>query len=137
MSIILSDFRKKGVKSLSQYYINSINKFISSYYNENQLVSFFDLFKFILENDEYYKLSNSNFDISVFATESDEEEKDNFKWIVVQTQSKINREINTYYFKKDNYGNKGFFLDILMTTIENEVPIEDFCFLLEEIFFKL
>lgn len=137
MSIILSDFRKKGVKSLSQYYINSINKFISSYYNENQLVSFFDLFRFILENDEYYKLSNSNFDISVFATESDEEEKDNFKWIVVQTQSKINREINTYYFKKDNYGNKGFFLDILMTTIENEVPIEDFCFLLEEIFFKL
>ena len=137
MSIILSDFRKKGVKSLSQYYINSINKFIYSYYNENQLVSFFDLFKFILENDEYYKLSNSNFDISVFATESDEEEKDNFKWIVVQTQSKINRAINTYYFKKDNYGNKGFFLDILMTTIENEVPIEDFCFLLEEIFFKL
>lgn len=93
------------MKSLSQYYINSINKFISSYYNENQLVSFFDLFKFILENDEYYKLSNSNFDISVFATESDEEEKDNFKWIVVQTQSKINREINTYYFKKDDYGN--------------------------------
>lgn len=137
MSIILSDFRKKGVKSLSQYYINSINKFISSYYNENQLVSFFDLFKFILENDEYYKLSNSNFDISVFATESDEEEKDNFKWIVVQTQSKINREINTYYFKKDDYGNKGFFLDILTTTIEKEEPIEDFCFLLEEIFFKL
>lgn len=137
MSIILSDFRKKGVKSLSQYYINSINKFISSYYNENQLVSFFDLFKFILENDEYYKLSNSNFDISVFATESDEEEKDNFKWIVVQTQSKINREINTYYFKKDDYGNKGFFLDILTTTIEKEYPIEDFCFLLEEIFFKL
>lgn len=137
MSIILSDFRKKGVKSLSQYYINSINKFISSYYNENQLVSFFDLFKFILENDEYYKLSNSNFDISVFATESDEEEKDNFKWIVVQTQSKINREINTYYFKKDDYGNKGFFLDILTTTIEKEEPIEDFCFFLEEIFFKL
>lgn len=137
MSIILSEFRKKGVKSLSQYYVNSINKFISSYYNESQLVSFFDLFRFILDNDEYYKLSNSNFDISVFATESDEEEKDNFKWIVVQTQSKINREINTYYFKKDNYGNKGFFLDILMTTIENEVPIEDFCFLLEEIFFKL
>lgn len=137
MSIILSDFRKKGVKSLSQYYINSINKFISSYYNENQLVSFFDLFKFILENDEYYKLSNSNFDISVFATESEEEEKDNFKWIVVQTQSKINREINTYYFKKDDYGNKGFFLDILTTTIEKEEPIEDFCFLLEEIFFKL
>lgn len=137
MSIILSEFRKKGVKSLSQYYVNSINKFISSYYNENQLVSFFDLFKFILENDEYYKLSNSNFDISVFATESDEEEKDNFKWIVVQTQSKINREINTYYFKKDDYGNKGFFLDILTTTIEKEEPIEDFCFLLEEIFFKL
>lgn len=125
------------MKSLSQYYINSINKFISSYYNENQLVSFFDLFKFILENDEYYKLSNSNFDISVFATESDEEEKDNFKWIVVQTQSKINREIKTYYFKKDDYGNKGFFLDILTTTIEKEEPIEDFCFLLEEIFFKL
>ena len=125
------------MKSLSQYYINSINKFISSYYNENQLVSFFDLFKFILENDEYYKLSNSNFDISVFATESDEEEKDNFKWIVVQTQSKINREINTYYFKKDDYGNKGFFLDILTTTIEKEEPIEDFCFLLEEIFFQL
>lgn len=125
------------MKSLSQYYINSINKFISSYYNENQLVSSFDLFKFILENDEYYKLSNSNFDISVFATESDEEEKDNFKWIVVQTQSKINREINTYYFKKDDYGNKGFFLDILTTTIEKEEPIEDFCFLLEEIFFKL
>lgn len=125
------------MKSLSQYYINSINKFISSYYNENQLVSFFDLFKFILENDAYYKLSNSNFDISVFATESDEEEKDNFKWIVVQTQSKINREINTYYFKKDDYGNKGFFLDILTTTIEKEEPIEDFCFLLEEIFFKL
>ncbi len=137
MGIILSEFRKKGVKSLPQYYINSINKFISSYYNESQLVSFFDLFKFILDNDEYYKLSNSNFEISVFATESDEEEKDNFKWIVIQTQSKINRAINTYHFKKDDYGNKGFFLDILATTIEKEESIEDFCFLLEEIFFKL
>lgn len=79
MGIILSEFRKKGVKSLPQYYINSINKFISSYYNESQRVSFFDLFKFILENDEYYNLSNSDLNISVFATESDTEEKDNFK----------------------------------------------------------
>lgn len=120
MGIILSEFRKKGVKSLPQYYINSINKFISSYYNESQRVSFFDLFKFILENDEYYNLSNSDLNISVFATESDTEEKDNFKWIVIQTESKINRAINTYHFKKDDYGNNGFFLDILATTIEKE-----------------
>lgn len=137
MDIILSEFRKKGEKSLPQYYINSINKFISSYYNESQRVSFFDLFKFILENDEYYNLSNSDLNISVFATESDTEEKDNFKWIGIQTESKINRAINTYHFKKDDYGNNGFFLDILATTIEKEEPIEDFCFLLEEIFFKL
>lgn len=137
MGIILSEFRKKGKKSLPQYYINSINKFISSYYNESQRVSFFDLFKFILENDEYYNLSNSDLNISVFATESDTEEKDNFKWIVIQTESKINRAINTYHFKKDDYGNNGFFLDILATKIEKEEPIEDFCFLLEEIFFKL